>query len=186
MSSLEEAWACRGPARGEGWTLSAPSISSYMSKSARAVRSAGVPFALPLSVRPVCLSVESPTAPFAYEVDRLASLPEALVAELLTAGVETLRFGVSSLLRFGERGESSMVAFGTFELTAGVIGASASLRRRHTSSHISKENAWLKAEAKSESWLSGRVRLQVARRALTTKHNLGSFRCRVHPCLPST
>jgi len=86
--------------------LNAPSMSSYISMSARAAC-----FATLFDARPVRFGVgSSSTTPFEYDVDRFASLPEALFAEPLTNGLDTMRFGVSSFRRFEERGESSMAA----------------------------------------------------------------------------
>jgi hypothetical protein len=70
---------------------------------------AGVPFVVVFGARPVSfrVGVSSITA-FEYEVERVASLPEALFAELLIKGLDRMRVGVSSFRRFEERGVSSM------------------------------------------------------------------------------
>lgn len=78
--------------------------------------SAGVPFlvAVPFTVafvdRPLRADGASSGAPpTVYDVERFASLPEALVVEPLTSGLDAMRLGVSSFLLFDERGESSIM-----------------------------------------------------------------------------
>jgi hypothetical protein len=102
----------------EGSTPNAPSMSSYMSMSGTAVRLAAVRLAALLVDRSIRLgAVSSSDCPLVCGVGRFASLPEALVTVLLTGGVDTVRFGVSSFLRFEERGESSMAAIVRLSVT---------------------------------------------------------------------
>jgi hypothetical protein len=69
------------------------------------------------SVRLGAVSSTGGSFPLACEVGRFASLPEALVAVPLAGGVDTVRFGVSSFLRFEERGESSMAVMVVLSVT---------------------------------------------------------------------
>jgi hypothetical protein len=58
----------------------------------------------------------SPLLPTEYDADRFVSLPEDRFVAVFANGLDAMRFGVSSFLRFEDRGESSMAGCEVFRV----------------------------------------------------------------------